>query len=88
MEAQTIIVNQTNFELYRDIFRYFFILETTDFEYEGEIILGSGNHGGESYSYVSHVEFSSDDEMEEEEQEIFEKYLDDNINDVLKSEQI
>jgi len=30
---------------------------------EGKVILGSGNHGGEIYAYVSHVEFDFELDM-------------------------
>jgi len=80
---ETVIYNQTSFETYRNGFSYYYCIETTDFLFEGEIILGSGEHGGETYKYVSHLEESSDDKMDEVQMEAVEKYLDDNIKELV-----
>lgn len=80
---ETIIYNQTHFETYKNNFKYYYLIKTIDFVFEGEIILGSGEHGGESYKYVSHLEESSEDEMDEVQREAVEKYLDDNIVELV-----
>ena len=83
METETVIYNQTNFETYRNNFKYYYLIETDDFTFEGEIVLGNGEHGGESYKYVSHLEEESEDEMDDVQREAVEKYLDDNINELV-----
>lgn len=80
MEA--IIYNQKSLEVYRNNFKYYFTLETIDETYDGEIVLGTGNHGGETYKYVSHIEFD-DEELNDVETEALEKYFDDNLNEVV-----
>ena len=83
METETVIYNQTNFETYKCNFKYYYLIETSDFTFEGEIVLGSGDHGGESYQYVSHLEESSEDEMDEVQIEAVEKYLDTNLKELV-----
>lgn len=64
-------------------FSYHFEYESDGKLTEGDIIIGSGNHGGETYPYVSHIEITdgtelSDDTIEEIETELennYDKYI-------------
>ena len=76
------IKNFDSIETYINNFKYYFLL-CTDVTIEGEIVLGSGEHGGETYLYVSHVEYSSDNVLNNEETEVLETYLQDNINELV-----
>ena len=56
---------------------------------EGSIIIGYGNHGGEIYAYVSHVEFendSNDDVWALDED--YTDYFDKNIDLVLNAKEL
>lgn len=86
---ETLIFNERTVGLYQSGGSYYFILnEDNDDFIEGEIVIGNGEHGGETYSHVSHVEFSSDDELDEVEQEEFETYLDNHLIKIFNSERI
>lgn len=56
---------------------------------EGSIIIGYGNHGGEIYAYVSHVEFENDSDddvcaLDED----YTNYFDKNIDLVLNAKEL
>jgi hypothetical protein len=71
-------------ETYQDSRKYFVVYKG---EFEGEIILGRGNHGGETYIYLSHIEWDDDNEPENSEE--IETYLEANLNElVLNAEKI
>lgn len=68
-----------NIEFYR--FNGCYYLHNTSTGVEGKIILSSGNHGGEVYAYVSHVEF--DFELNDFTRELYEDYAYDHIDEIL-----
>lgn len=71
-------MNMEALETYRDSFRYFVVYKG---EFEGEIKIGSGEHGGETYRYVSHIEWDDDNEPENSEE--IERYLDANLKELV-----
>jgi hypothetical protein len=71
-------------EFYRFGSGYYFIDNNTSVE--GKIVLGRGNHGGETYDYVSHIEF--DEELPEFIEEQYKEYIDNHLNDVFRADPI
>lgn len=63
-----------------------YYLHDTDNGIEGEVILGTGSHGGEVYAYVSHVEF--DFELDDLIREAYEDYAYDHIDEILDSKKL
>ena len=53
---------------------------------EGKVILGSGNHGGKIYAYVSHVEF--DFELDDFTYDVYEDYAYDHIDEILDAREL
>jgi hypothetical protein len=53
---------------------------------EGKVILGYGNHGGEVYAYVSHVEF--DFELDDFTYELYKDYAYDHIDEILDAREL
>lgn len=81
-------IKYNSLDLYTWNFKYYYSFTSNDCLLEGEIIIAYGDHGGERYPYISHVEQSSDDQMTDEQQELFEQYLEENINKVLEAKAI
>ena len=67
-------------EVYRHGNRYYFIENET--QHEGEIYLGTGEHGGEYYKYVSHIDMF-DTVIDDELTELYENWLEDHIDEIL-----
>lgn len=53
---------------------------------DGKVILGFGNHGGEIYAYVSHVEF--DFELDDFTYDVYEDYAYDHIDEILDAREL
>lgn len=85
---KTLTFNNRKLSFYRSGGSYYFLLEEDGDFIEGDIIIGTNDHGGEKYSYVSHVEVSSDQEFSDEEQEEFETYLDNYLTEIFNAEKI
>ena len=71
-------------EFYRFGNGYYFI--DNDTNVEGKIVIGEGNHGGETYAYVSHIEF--DEELPETIEEEYEEYINNHIDDAISADPI
>lgn len=67
-------------EVYRYGRRYYFIDNET--QNEGEIYLGTGEHGGEYYKYVSHIDMF-DTVIDDKLTELYESWLEDHIDEIL-----
>lgn len=67
-------------EVYRHGIRYYFI--DNDTQKEGEIYLGTGEHGGEYYKYVSHIDMF-DNVVDDELAELYKNWLYDHIDEIL-----
>lgn len=65
---------------YRSGSTYYFEIDGTF--YNGKIILGKGNHGGEVYEYVDYLDWDSD---EHENAEEIEEYIENNLYNILKN---
>jgi hypothetical protein len=76
-----------NIEIYKFNRSIYFI--DNDNGVEGSIIVGYGNHGGEIYAYVSHVEFvdDSDDDVWALDED-YTNYFDKNIELVLNAKEL
>ena len=73
-----------NIEFYR--FNGSYYMHNINNGVEGKVILSTGNHGGEVYAYVSHVEF--DFELDEFTYEIYEDYAYDHIDEILDAREL
>jgi hypothetical protein len=76
-----------NIEIYKSNRSIYFI--DNDNGIEGSIIVGYGDHGGEIYAYVSHVEFvdDSDDDVWALDED-YTNYFDKNIELVLNAKEL
>ena len=74
-----------NIEFYRFGFNHYFI--DNDNDIEGTIVLGKGQHDGESYEYLSHLEFD-DDDIDDAIKEAYHNYIYDHIEEALNADQI
>ena len=69
-------------EVYRHGIRYYFI--DNDTQEEGEIYLGTGEHGGEYYKYVDYIDmFSAGSQTNEELYDTYKNWLYDHIDEIL-----
>jgi hypothetical protein len=76
-----------NIEVYKFSNRVYFV--DNDTKVEGTIVLGYGNHGGETYPYISHIEIEDYKGMDETEcEEMYEAYLDNNLDKVLNAKKL
>ncbi len=76
-----------NIEVYRFSNKVYFI--DNDSEIEGVVVLGYGNHGGEVYPYVSHVEIDdykgATPDMWDE---FYETYFEDRLDIILNANEL
>jgi hypothetical protein len=77
---------ERNIEIYRSNSSIYFV--DNDSNIEGSIIIGYGKHFGETYPYISHVEFDQVDENNvdiDELDEDYTNYFEENIALVLNA---
>jgi hypothetical protein len=64
------------------MYDYYVTVTIGDNVHEGRIVLGKGDHGGESYQYVSHIEWE-ENELDEDTTEQIETMLEENIVEMV-----